>query len=115
LSRCICYIFVQKKIIFAQRQPAEGRSRDGGFRVGEMERDVMIAHGINSFLKERLFDSSDSFSVHICQCCGLISNPIQCYTCNNNNFIHKINIPYSLKLLTQEIHTLNIGTRFITN
>ena len=96
------------------RQPAEGRSRDGGFRVGEMERDVMIAHGITNFLRERLYDSSDGYSVFICKTCGLICNAIECKTCNNELSIEKINIPYSMKLMVQEIQTLNIGTRFIT-
>jgi DNA-directed RNA polymerase II subunit RPB2 len=96
------------------RQPAEGRSRDGGFRVGEMERDVMIAHGITNFLRERLYESSDGYSVFICKSCGLICNSSECKTCNNELSIEKVNIPYSLKLMIQEIQTLNIGTRFIT-
>jgi hypothetical protein len=96
------------------RQPAEGRSRDGGFRIGEMERDVMIAHGINHFIRERLFESSDAYSVFICKHCGLICNSSECKPCSNELNIDKINIPYSLKLMVQELQTLNIGTRFIT-
>jgi DNA-directed RNA polymerase II subunit RPB2 len=88
------------------RQPTEGRSRDGGLRFGEMERDCMISHGAARFLKERTMDVSDKYRVHVCDDCGLIcvanlnnSN----YYCTNNactpNRISAINIPYASKLL----------------
>jgi len=112
------------------RQPAEGRSRDGGFRIGEMERDVMIAHGMSKFCRERLYDVSDKYSTHVCRRCGMIatyndgSNSRmhakddmtihKCNTCDNITDFARVEIPYSYKLLSQELQTINVVPRLIT-
>lgn len=94
------------------RQPLAGRSRDGGLRLGEMEQQCLISHGSVQFLKERLFDSSDPFSVLICNECGVISNlKDECHICKNNELV-KTNIPYAAKLLFQILNGCLIGTRF---
>ena len=93
------------------RQPVEGRSRDGGLRFGEMERDVFIANGSSSFLKERLCDLSDKFKVFYCTNCGntLETSPISCVHCKSSTFIKSKIIPYAYKLLTQELQSMNIS------
>src|SRR5688500_10157122 len=69
------------------KQPSDGRSRDGGLRMGEMERDVLLAHGTAQFLKERSYDCSDKYFVFVCTQCGLISiaspekNKFKCSYC----------------------------------
>jgi len=112
------------------RQPAEGRSRDGGFRIGEMERDVMIAHGISRFCRERMYDVSDKYSTHICNKCGMIASYNDgkknrmyetadfsihlCKTCDNHTDFSKVEIPYSYKLMSHELQTINVVPRLIT-
>ena len=109
------------------RQPAEGRSRDGGFRIGEMERDVMIAHGMSKFCRERLYDVSDKYSTHVCRKCGMIASYNDgnknkgsdfsvhlCNTCNNMTDFAKVEIPYAYKLMSQELQAINVVPRLIT-
>ncbi len=102
------------------RQPAEGRSKDGGLRFGEMERDCMVSHGASRFTKERLYDASDSFSVHICNKCGLIASYNDklhihmCRVCENRTDFKYVEIPYACKLLFQELTTMNIAPRIFT-
>ncbi len=101
------------------RQPAEGRSRDGGLRFGEMERDCMISHGTSRFTKGRIYDASDAFSVFVCNKCGLIASFNNkehihyCNTCGNRNDFKYVEIPYACKLLFQELITMNIAPRII--
>jgi DNA-directed RNA polymerase II subunit RPB2 len=100
------------------RQPAEGRSRDGGFRFGEMERDCIIAHGTSLFLKERLYDSSDPYILPVCRECGLFarniknSKQMRCDVCDNTKTIEHVKIPYAFKLLIQELQSIHIAARF---
>jgi len=102
------------------RQPAEGRSRDGGLRFGEMERDCMISHGASAFTKDRIYNSSDKYSVHCCGECGMMvkfndeMKIHQCNTCGNRVDFKRLEIPYACKLLFQELITMNIAPRIIT-
>tara|TARA_Y100000389_G_scaffold45982_1_gene40856 strand:+ start:160 stop:3384 length:3225 start_codon:yes stop_codon:yes gene_type:complete len=90
------------------RQPLEGRSRDGGLRFGEMERDCMISHGVSTFLKERLFDMSDPYNVNVCRRCKqIVAEEGRCHICKGFDISNK-NIPYATKLLFQEIMALGI-------
>ena len=90
------------------RQPLEGRSRDGGLRFGEMERDCMISHGSSYFLKERLFDCSDPYQITVCNQCGMIiTSENECLACRTDK-VTTCNMPYAAKLLTQELMAMGI-------
>ena len=102
------------------RQPAEGRSRDGGLRFGEMERDCMVSHGASRFTRGRLYDASDKYKVNVCKRCGMIAayndkmKIHNCNTCNNRVDFNYVEIPYACKLLFQELQTMNIAPRIMT-
>ncbi|KID70329.1 DNA-directed RNA polymerase I subunit RPA2 [Metarhizium brunneum] len=51
-------------------QPIKGRKRGGGIRVGEMERDALLAHGTAFLLQDRLLNCSDYTKSWICRRCG---------------------------------------------
>ena len=103
------------------RQPLEGRSRDGGLRFGEMERDATIDHGCAELLNERLFKVSDRYQTPVCKECGIIGSMkskgddkknIECVGCGKNNGV-KIKMAYACKLLFQELMAMNIKPKLL--
>lgn len=119
-------------VVMLTRQPAEGRSRDGGHRFGEMERDCMISHGTSVFLKERMMDVSDKFPLTVGKSTGrvAVSDPSKgiyrglggstgiatsegAEEDDAEGFAH-LDIPAAMKLLMQEIESIGISTRMLT-
>ena len=107
-------------VVLLTRQPAEGRTRDGGLRFGEMERDCIISHGAASFLKERLLDVSDNYKVFICDNCHMFGsineqkNIYKCDHCSNTTRFSEVRIPYACKLLIQELISMSVVPRLFT-
>jgi DNA-directed RNA polymerase beta subunit len=108
-------------VVMLTRQPAEGRARDGGLRLGEMEVECKWAHGCMQFAKERFMECSDNYRLFICKTCGMTAtaaNPEKniwlCKACKNTTNFSEIRLPYACKLLFQEIQTMNIAARFTT-
>jgi DNA-directed RNA polymerase II subunit RPB2 len=85
-----------------------------------MERDCVAAHGVAEFTKERLMECSDAFACHVCRDCGrlAISNPEKgiwnCKACGNTTNFSAVQIPYASKLLFQELETMSISPRILT-
>ena len=109
-------------LAFLTRQPVEGRSREGGLRVGEMERDCIISHGAMSVMKDRLMECSDAFTAPICHTCGLLCEPehetavgrkeATCRNCGERcTGITNKRQPYAFKLLQQELMAMHIAPR----
>lgn len=108
------------------RQAPEGRAKDGGLRLGEMEKDALISHGLSKCIKEKLMDNSDAYTTYVCDICGLFAQRFQsrnndvypkdtdmhyCHACNNHYQISKIRIPYACKLFFQELMCMSIAPR----
>lgn len=87
---------------------------------GVVAHNCMVSHGAARFTKGRVYDASDKFKVYVCNHCGLISifnNKTHihlCKTCDNRIDFSLVKIPYSCKLLFQELTTMNIVPRIIT-
>ena len=94
------------------RQPTEGRAKEGGLRLGEMEKDTFVAHGASLLLKER-FDS-DQTVVPVCEQCGIIAikdefkHKSHCPVCGENVELNDIEISYAFKLILDELKSLCI-------
>jgi DNA-directed RNA polymerase subunit B len=99
------------------RQPTEGRAKEGGLRLGEMEKDTFVAHGASLLLKER-FDS-DKTIVPVCENCGIIAikdefkNKAYCPICGDNVEISDIEISYAFKLILDEFKSLCIHSKLV--
>jgi hypothetical protein len=123
------------------KQPVQGRANDGGLRIGEMERDGVLAHGMSYFLNESFMIRGDEYFMAVCNKTGAIAiyneaknlflspyadGPIQ--FANNPDGTQNIKnlskfgrsfsilrVPYSLKLLIQELQVMNVQMRIITD
>tara|TARA_X000000950_G_scaffold286761_1_gene396715 strand:- start:553 stop:4116 length:3564 start_codon:yes stop_codon:yes gene_type:complete len=101
-------------VVMLTRQPSEGRSRDGGLRIGEMERDCFLAHGIAQFLKEKFVDLSDGFSIYVSSERGTIcpaNEKEKILRIKDGNDAIEIRLPYACKLLIQELQAMGMTLR----
>lgn len=123
------------------RQSVQGRANDGGLRIGEMERDAIISHGASQFLNESFLVRGDEYYMAVCNKTGAIAiynnsknlflspfadGPIKFHTTLDNKMnvenisrfgrsFSILRIPYSLKLLIQELQVMNVQMRIITD
>ena len=85
-------------------QPLEGRANDGGLRIGEMERDSLLAHGISAFLTESMMLRSDAHDFLFQPETGLLD-------ANPDYPVETVNMPYSMGLFLHEIESMHIQVK----
>jgi intein/homing endonuclease len=87
---------------------------------GIVAHNCMVSHGAARFTRERLYDVSDKFQVHVCSKCGMVAAYNDalgihcCKMCDNRTDFAYVEIPYSCKLLFQELQTMNVVPRIMT-
>ncbi len=117
LARDKIHARARGKVTLLTMQPTEGKARGGGLRLGEMERDALLGHGVAQFLNERFVESSDGVDVYVCKECGLIGyyDPNRrrwvCPIHKEKGEMYKIRLPYAFVLLINELMSLSIRVK----
>lgn len=102
------------------RQYLEGKGNHGGLRIGEMESNVLIAHGTSHFMMEKYRDDSDGFDIYVCRNCKKYpvvneeKNIIICNTCQNAGMdpdVVKVRSTWCSKLFIQELESCQVGVK----
>jgi DNA-directed RNA polymerase beta subunit len=94
------------------RQPVSGRSREGGLRFGEMERDAMIAHGASETLHDRMFTCSDEWYQVICKKCKVMTSNITCHVCLGRDDTVRIPLNFASKHMVNRLIGATINLSF---
>lgn len=119
------------------QQPVKGRSKGGGIRFGEMERDALLSHGAAYLLHDRLHVCSDYHTADVCSLCGSLLSPLvqvsplqenqqgahamalglnpagvaqrkTCHACGTGRGVARIAMPYVFRYLAAELAAMNI-------
>ena len=102
--------------VLLTHQPTSGRRKGGGLRIGEMERDTILSHGLSQFVKECMMEKSDKYTWSVCKHCGTLAvyNPKrglqECTGCKRSD-LTVIETPYTFKLLIQELEAMGLQMR----
>ena len=122
------------------RQTNHGRSKDGGLRIGDMERDSILSHGMSAFMYDSMMTRGDYYRMAICNHSGtiaiynrnsqnfyspIVDGPLQFESVDAETFVPNlitkygkefsiVEVPYCLKLLMHELTTMNVQMRLIT-
>lgn len=100
------------------RQPNEGRKQGGGLRFGQMETECLLAHSAAEIIRERTMSNSDEFECYICSKCGLFADGnvdigfFFCRVCSSDLHLQEVKLPYTSKLLVQELNGIGIKVKF---
>lgn len=106
-------------------QPLEGRGKNGGLRIGEMEKDCFISYGASAVISDRMLDQSDCTTVTICNRCGLPADQTHsdhfahgkrgqqayCRNCEDGAHCVEIRTPCANKLFHQELMSMNTAIK----
>jgi DNA-directed RNA polymerase beta subunit len=99
------------------RQPLDGKANQGGLRISELQRDVLISQGCSRWFSEKFFNDSDDFEVYYCRCgnVAIVNKTLgiyECQNCGDDADVYAIHSSWSSKQLFMELNAMHIGTLF---